>query len=473
MKISHKSQDGVALPVAAGMLMVISILAVGFFTVATRVNSTSVSDRSSKRALAAAEAGMQTATYRLNLLNATATANAANCLTTTWVTTVGGECPGLTEAIGNGASYTYYVSPATTAGTAGCIALPGVAVTAQDRCITSVGIVNGVRRRLQARVLQQPTIPDFNNVGLVGKSLVHAWNSVNLTTDVASNVMVRFENSINVNDNDSINVDGKVMLYTGGTYHKGNSVNVEGGQQTVATPFNLTMPDFEAVESLAVNDNENLVSALGTSWNATTRRISLGNSVSKTIPPGTYHVCGVFLGNSVNLKFSHLGGAPTKIYVDSPSRSGSICTGQADPAGTFAADNSVNINKESGEREELLKIYLYGTPYNDTRNSFSSWCTDGFTGGQTGECRSDFMLDNSVNFYGSVYAPNSSVQAHNSVNWQGSIAADKIRFYNSINFQVTGPTISQGGEGSGAAQRRGWAECKPLPSLSTDPESGC
>jgi Tfp pilus assembly protein PilX len=472
MKNPHKSQSGVALPVASGMLMVISILVVGFFTVAMGVNTTSVQDRSSKRALAAAEAGLQTAVYRLNLLNQSASANAANCLTTTWVAPTAGECQGLTESLGNGAQYTYYVSPATTAGSAGCVVLPNVATSTVDRCITSVGLVNGVRRRVQTRVVQQPTIADFNNVGLVGKSLVHAWNSVNLTTDVGSNTMVRFENSINVNDNDAINVDGRVLLYTGGTYHKGNSVNVEGGQQTVTTPFNMTMPDFEAVET--TNDNDKLLSALGTSWNQNTRRISLGNSVSKTIPPGTYHTCGVFLGNSVNLKFSNVGSARTKIYVDSPSRAGSdFCAGQADPAGTFAADNSVNINKETGEREELLTIYMYGTPYNDTRGSFSSWCTDGFTGGQTGECRSDFMLDNSVNFYGSVYAPNSSVQAHNSVNWQGSIAADKIRFYNSINFQVTGPTIAQGGEGSGAAQRRGWAECKPLPSLTSDPESGC
>ena len=74
-----------ALPVASGMLMVVSILVVGFFTVAMGVNTTSVEDRSSKRALAAAEAGLQTAVYRLNLLNQSSQANAGNCLTTTWV----------------------------------------------------------------------------------------------------------------------------------------------------------------------------------------------------------------------------------------------------------------------------------------------------------------------------------------------------------------------------------------------------
>lgn len=471
-----RSEDGVALPVASGMLMVVSILVVGFFAVSMRVNDTSVESRSSKRALAAAEAGLQTAVYRLNLLSQSAAANAANCLTTTWVAPTAGECTGQPESIGNGASYTYYVTPATTAGSAGCVTLSGVATSATDRCITSVGTVNGVSRRIQTRVVQQPTttIPDFNSVGLVGKSLVYAWNSVKMSSDVGSNTRVEFQNSIEVSDNDAINVDGKVMLLTGGQYVPGNSVTVEGGTQTVTTPFDLPVPDFEAVESLDVNDNENLTTDLGSAWNSTTRRINL-TSGERTIRPGTYHVCGVHLGNSVKLKFSHTGGARTKIFVDSPSRTGSeACAGQADPAGTFTADNSVEINKESSEREELLDIYMYGTAHNDTRNRYS-WCTDLNNGGLPGECQSDFMLDNSVLFYGSVYAPNSTVQAHNSVQLWGSIAADKIRFYNSIVFNLTGPVIDKPAEtgATGAATRRGWGECRPERTTPSDPESGC
>jgi Tfp pilus assembly protein PilX len=472
MRHLMRSQDGVALPVASGLLLVVSILVVGFFTVSLRVNDTSVKDRSSKRALAAAEAGLQMAVYRLNQLNATASGNTNSCLTTTWVPQPTGECPGLTESLGNGAEYTYYVSQATPAGAAGCVAIPGVVTSSLDRCITSKGTVNGVSRRVQTRVVQQPTIADFNNVGLVGKSLVYAWNSVKMSSDVGSNLLVQFQNSIEVNDNDSIDVDGKVMLLTGGQYLPGNSVTVEGGTQTTTTPFDMPMPDFEAVESLSVNDNENLVSDLGSAWNATTRRINL-TSGEKTIRPGTYHVCNVFLGNSVKLKFSHTGGAATKIYVDSPSRDGSFCAGQADPTGTFGADNSVEINKESGEREELLDIFMYGTTQNDTRTSFSSWCTDLQSPPLEGECKSDFMLDNSVNLYGGVYAPNSTVQAHNSVKIWGSIAADKVRFYNSIEFNLTGPEIDDDPEGAGAAARRGWRECRSEPTTASDPESGC
>jgi Tfp pilus assembly protein PilX len=472
MKISHKSQDGVALPVAAGMLMVISILAVGFFTVATRVNTTSVGDRSSKRALAAAEAGLQTAVYRLNLLNQSAPANATNCLTTTWVAPTAGECPGQPESIGNGAQYTYYVTPATTAGSAGCVTLPGVSTTAQDRCITSVGTVNGVTRRIQTRVVSQSIIPPFNEVGIIGKSLVFAYNSANLNSDVGSNLRVVFENSVNVYDNDAINVDGKVMLLQGGTYDYENSVKIDGGTQMITTPFELGMPDFEYFEQPSNNTNATLATDLGSAWNATTRRIDIASG-EKTIRPGTYYVCGVTLGNSVKLKFSHTGGAPTKIYVDSPWRPGSSCSTQTDiHAGTFTADNSVEVNKEVGEREELLDIFMYGTPYNDTRPMYPT-CEPIHHPNQTATCRSDFMLDNSVNFYGAVYAPNSTIQAHNSVRFYGATAADKVIFFNSVDFFLTGEMLDKPPPAPGAAQRKGWAECRPEPTTAGDPESGC
>jgi Tfp pilus assembly protein PilX len=450
-----KAQDGVALPVATAMLLVISLFVAAFFTVALRVNETSIQDRSSKRALAAAEAGLQAAVYRLNQIRPAALAN--ECITD--VRVVAAQCgTGFTEQLGNGAQYTYWVSQEL--GTTGtCVALPGVATTVDDRCITSVGTANGVSRRIQARVIARPSIPNFGQVGLVGKSLVYGWNSVTLNTDVGSNLRVELINSVVVNDDS--NADGKVLLLAGGTYDYQNSVTVDGGTQTTSTPFDMPLPDFNAVPGPTSNNNANLDHLPISVWNPATRRFSLASG-EVTLPPGTYHVCGFHLGNSVKLKFSHTGGQPTRIFVDSPSRVGSTCVGQLDPAGTFTADNSVEINKEDGEREELLEIYMYGTPQNDTRDPYS-WCSDVQSPAQPNECRSDFMLDNSVQFYGNLYAPNSTAQAHNSVKIWGSVAADKIRFYNSIEFNLTGPTIDRPAAAPGPATRRGWAECRPTP----------
>jgi hypothetical protein len=163
----------------------------------------------------------------------------------------------------------------------------------------------------------------------------------------------------------------------------------------------------------------------------------------------------------------------TRIFIDSPWRPGSSCSTQTDNfAGTFTADNSVEINKEVGEREELLDIYMWGTPGNDVRPMYST-CEPIHHPNQTATCRSDFMLDNSVNFYGGVYAPNSTIQAHNSVKFYGATAADKIIFFNSVDFFLTAAMKDKPDEAPGAAQRKGWSECQTTPTVANDPESGC
>jgi Tfp pilus assembly protein PilX len=404
-----KSQDGVALPVASAMMLVISLFVVAFFSVALRLNDTSIEDRSSKRALAAAEAGLQSAVFRLNQLSKTAPANAGSCLTTTWVPTTG-ECPGLTESLGNGAQYTYYVTPQ---GATCPTTMPGLPPTAEDRCITSIGTVNGVSRRIQTRVVTRVAIPDFGEVGMVGKSLVYARNGVNFSSDVGSNSHVELVNSVSVDDDDEIAVDGAVRLLDGGTYVSRNEVTVSGGVQTTTIPFDMPMPDFAYVQEN--NDNERLDAATPDSvFNPTTRQFSYAiDGTALTLPPGKYHVCRFHVARRVNLRFSHTGGEATKIFVDSPSRPDSWCEGQAAPAGTFLAENEADINKEVGEREELLEVYMYGTSSNDT--SLPGYACAGVTSPGMFECAADFLLLNATEFYGSLYAPRSTAEFHNSV----------------------------------------------------------
>ena len=190
---------------------------------------------------------------------------------------------------------------------------------------------------------------------------------------------------------------GRVLIAPGGTYSYGNSINVQGGTQTGAVPFVLPQAEFEFPE--ATNNNAALPSSV---FNQTTRVFNIASG-EYTLPPGTYHFCSVDLGNSVKLKMSST--TRTRIYIDSPPRTGSVC---AAGTGTFFARNSVEINKEVGEREDLLEIIMYGTGLEGTRSPYS-WCTL-TPAAWTGECTSDFMLNNSAAFYGTIYAPNSSVQ---------------------------------------------------------------
>ena len=468
MRALFKSQDGIALPVASAMLMVIGIFVVGVFTVGLSANEASIADRSSKRALAAAEAGLQTAVYRLNMQGQAAITNAAYCLTNTWVVPtggLGGECPGQSESLGNGAQYTYYVTPQ---GAACPTTVPGLPPTAEDRCITSIGTVDGVSRRIQTRVVTRVAIPDFGQVGMIGKSLVYGRNGVSFGSDVGSNSHVELVNAVSVSDDDAIDVDGAVRLLQGGTYVSRNEVTVAGGVQTTTIPFDMPMPDFAYVQDDTNNDNEQLPPS---AFNPATRHFNYAvDGTSLTIPPGTYHVCRFHLARRVNLRFSHTGDQPTKIYVDSPSRPGSWCAGQAHPAGTFHAENEVDINKEVAEREELLDIYMYGTSSNDT--SLPGYVCAGNTNPDMSECPADFLLQNATEFYGSLYAPKSTAEFHNSVVVKGSVAADRVHFFNAASFSITSAILDKGPT-LRPADRKGWIECPPDPAAAGDPESGC
>jgi hypothetical protein len=459
-----RSQDGVALPVASGMLLVISLLVVAFFSVSLRANSTSVQDRSTKRALAAAEAGLQTAVYRLNQIGAAFPTT--SCLTTEPVTVpLGTPCPGHTEQLGNGAEFTYYVTPQ---GAPCPTTVPGLPPTAEDRCITSIGTVNGVRRRIQTRVVTRVAIPDFGQVGMIGKSLVYGRNAVTFGSDVGSNSHVELVNAVSVSDDDDIDVAGAVRLLQGGTYVSRNEVTVAGGVQTTTIPFDMPMPDFAYVQDNANNDNGQLPLS---AFNPATRHFSYAvDGTSLTIPPGTYHVCRFHLARRVNLRFSHTADQPTKIYVDSPSRPGSSCEGQAHPAGTFHAENEVDINKEVAEREELLDIYMYGTSSNDT--SLPGYACAGLTSPNMSECPADFLLQNATEFYGSLYAPKSTAEFHNSVVVKGSVASDRVHFFNAASFSITSAILAKGPTFR-PADRKGWIECPPDPAVTGDHESGC
>jgi type II secretory pathway pseudopilin PulG len=486
MRTLLRREEGIAMPTAASMLMVVSLIVAAGLASATQLSQSSNRDQDKKRALSAAEAGLQTAIYRLNQIRNPAVPGGM-CLTTAPVAPTGGECPASsTESLGNGASFYYYVTPRL--GVSGtCALMPGQVAAVRDRCVTAVGTADGVTRRLQVRVSEQDVFGGFFDVGLLGKSVFYAYNSVNMVSDIGSNGTVYLNNSINAEGEEGLSVDGTVKILDTNNYTAINSVNVEGGLTDIDEPYEMPPADFERYDGesggvAAPSENDN--ASLPTPYYDATNKSFIINSGTVTISPGTYYFCHVHFGNSVNFRINNTGlstsNGMTRFLVDHTRRSGHNCpaspsTYTSTTAGTFGADNSVLINKETAEREELFQIYMYGSANENEELTTSrySWCDRQSSPVLPGECRADFMLDNSVQFYGSVYAPDSTVQAHNSVNVYGGLAADKIRLFNSINFRITDAVRTAPALTPGAAQRKGWTECKTAPSVVGDPESGC
>jgi Tfp pilus assembly protein PilX len=467
MTFHLKSEDGVAMPVMAWMLVVVSLLVTGFFTVSLQLSDTTNEDRSSKRALAAAEAGLQTAVYRLNQIDVAAN----QCLADAPVSpNANSECPVSTSvSLGSGATFRYYVTPEGSANE--CVTLLDQESMPTDRCVTAIGTVDGVSRRLQVRVANQPGPPTFNQVGLLGKSQVFAGNSSKMWSDVASNGNVHLGNSAETHlVGGHVDVNGDILRGPGATYTTEGSSQKIAGAHVFVPAFSFPPIDFEAAEAAALNLQPGWTppnrSTYSTSGN-TNRHLTVDGT--STLPPGTYLFCRVFIKNSSQWRFH--GSQPTKVYVDSPDRVGSPCYGQPEPAGTFWVENSGLINQNAG-KEHLVDFFIGGTSLNGTR-SRPGWCSPAGSPPKYEECRSDFILGNSVHFSGSVYAPTTTVEANNSVHWWGAIGADKIRFNNSVEFRLTEAVKERPSGSQGAALRTAWGECRPDPTVASNPESGC
>jgi hypothetical protein len=489
-------QDGVALPAAMGVMLVISLLVTAFFALSIQTSDNANADRNSKRALAAAEAGLQTAIYRMNSIRPAI--HPATCLTTGPVGVAElapGECPFAEGDLGNGASYRYYVTPELLTNAAGCVLLPGRTHDPTDRCVTSIGTVNGISRRVQTRLGRQMFGFSFSQVGLLGEGLVYAWNSVKAWSDVGTNGHVELVNSIEVNSDSSLDVDGVLRLPPEATTSYTNSVNVAANpDRQTAAPYTLPPENFEAVDGdlagvpqAGENDNLALIGKTTTTgdlvYDPVTRSLDI-SSGTYVMPPGTYHFCRVFLNSSVELRRPDAGG-PTKIYVDGrdDDRTGSPCTGAED--GRFLANTSVKFNTNTAQGD-LTEVYLHGTSRDDlTGTSPPDWGRPSWCQVQTGtyltagsphhyaQCRSDFVLESSIEFYGTVYAPGSTIEARNSAKVWGGLAGDVIRLYNSVEFHLTAGARDRETATLGPAIRRAWTECRPERTVANDPESGC
>jgi Tfp pilus assembly protein PilX len=159
-----RREDGVALVVAIGVLLVMGIIAAGVATLTVTAKNQTNADRNSSRALAAAESGLRLATLYLNeatpIVDGQCPGTTAN-LVATKTAAVSGSCGPYTATLPSGGTTTFTIS----AGATTAVACSGAQVNAptrpslaiHQRCVTSTGQVNPglpnvATRRVQARL---------------------------------------------------------------------------------------------------------------------------------------------------------------------------------------------------------------------------------------------------------------------------------------------------------------------------------
>jgi Tfp pilus assembly protein PilX len=465
-----RDEAGITVPLTVIVMTLATLLAGIAFVASQSTTGAADEERRGKRALAAAEAGLQEAAYRLTALrpDPTKCLSGSSPYTASLGTPTGvppGECVAVTGEAAPGDTYSYHATPALSTG-ATCAGLTTTADSlSTDHCITSTGTARGISRRVQARIrVERNSL--FGSMGVVGLTSVTMMNSDKIYANIGSNGQVLGSNSVEVFGNIQVGPDAP------------NPV-INGSNPPVVrrdTEWDLPPVDFE--ESFLNNNNSNLTSWGTSRYMASTRRVALDNSVTYTIPGGTYNLCDFYADNSVNLRIQ--AGHKVRLFIDSPLRPGSNCPTKT---GRFCLDNSVLFNKDFSPTDvNRLEVYVYGNPPEGVTAPDGmelGWCSEGYPGLPFDgtnipslPAHSNVVLNNSVEFFGSIYAPTSRVILTNSIKYTGAVAANVVDMGNSIEFRFPTGGLNQDPAVHGV-RRLAWVECRPAPTTATDYESGC
>jgi type II secretory pathway pseudopilin PulG len=453
---SIAAQDGVAMIAAIGTLLVVSLLALVVATSSVRTSHTGNNDRSSKRALAAANAGLEVATYRLNTL--TPAASSAQCITTAVTTPAAGHgvCAPVTESEGNGATHTYQVSiqkPANSACGGAALASGAIAAGSMVRCVTSTGTVNGVSRRVQTLIVAQPANPPYLPVqGVVGLDSVQLGNNTSSQANVGSN------GAITVGNNSVIH---QIELGPGATVSGSFTEN----NSRVVHPSPFTLQPAPVGTTATVNNNATGLAGYA-GYSAATRDLNVTSRL--VLPSGDYNFCRLTLGAQNSSSIEPAAGAQIRIFIDAPDdvRPGSGCPTTAGQGwGQINGVNGVVLGRFNGSTP-------FGSPA-DTQIFVVGWdpTANVFPGSKYG-WNQIVVSKNNLEINGLLYAPWSDVQVgKNNADIYGGAAAKRIYVKNNANF-VFDSSLANLGSAGGDFGRLNWSECRSRP-VTSDPESGC
>ena len=367
----------------------------------------SLRDRNVKQALDAANAGVEAALYRTNLMQPgsqqCASKNPSNGALNVDPLQPDGWCAEQTENLGNGTTYSMRISGAT--------ALHANGQALSRRTVVSTGIANGVRRRVMLQMNAATGEPVFPN-GYAGVSLdpLTLPNSVQISGGVGSNGNIYLRNSASV--------CGKVTPGPGKALEVRNQATVCTGADTTPAQESFNLQPVDQGNAATENDNDRIgnppatdsldpcTDCSGVEWNPTTRMLSLRNNATLTLGGGVYSFCGIDIDNTAQLKVAVRPlGTGIQIFLDSPEHCGGEGTGSVSVrnSGTI-----LNLNTDP----TTFQLYLVGSPTIATYVAF-----DGI----------DFAGDLVM----AVYAPYSTIRIHNNGTLSGAIASKSIDIQNS------------------------------------------
>ena len=440
-------ERGVALPVAMAVLFAVA----GLATVAARAaivsNNQSFRDNNAKRAVQAANAGLQAAVYQTNLLQPSSTQcvhkNTSTGALTNGALQADSWCQAQTEDMGDGATYSIQVSGPT-------VTTSSTGLSIDQRKVVSFGEVNGVRRRAVLTINAGRGAPIFPpGYAVAVRESINMKNNASISGHLGSNGTITIKNNL-----DSC---GNVTPGPGKKASIGQNFTQCPGYNTTAAaePFDLQPVD---ISKATPNDNvrlTNMKAGSGTpqdtcstcskiSWSSATKVLTIDNATWN--PTGNvYLFCRMEMKSGAKIQIASRS-TPLFIYIDSPENCGSTSgMGSLVLDGTFT-----NLYSPA----HAIAILVAGSATKATSVDLPS---------------------NDANSPIGIYAPNSTVTQQNGVNFTGAVVSKTLDVKNNANFTwhdsinglLSGSNIRfyQAATGS-------YKECTGV-ATGTTPDSGC
>lgn len=428
-------ERGTALVAALGIMIAVTTFGIAITAGVSSNFGQSNRDQKVKRAFATAEAGVQEARYRMNMLQPTSSNPCVTLGSGTYVlTSAPGEgqwCSEETVTLGNGNTATYQISP--------YIIIGGVVT----RSVVSTGTVNGVTRRIKATASANTGAPLFSPFAVASDG------DLTMTGDANINGSVRSNGDINMTGNSTI--CGETASATPGPGHSvnlGPNSEVCGPTDPAESEFVLNQPDQG--DAPTNNDNDRIDNGLdpghGFNWNPGDRELSLDGNDTLNLTGHTYSFCKLTLSGHSQLTVE--ASAIVRIFIDSTANCGysSPSTEQLSISGTASI---VNTSQDPTH----LQIYMMGgTESNPNKASLSG-----------GASTTELVL----------YAPYTNLTISGNGSFTGAIVAKKVTFNGNggtIGYDSRVETIDQTTIGVYRSQKL--VECTPTNTGST-PDSGC
>ena len=432
---------------ALGVLMVTLLLTGAAFQQGILSNSAATEDQRVKRAVQAADAGIDVARYRMGKI---VPGSGPPCPVvdasgggTSFVNYVsdGGEswCPEVSEDLGHGASYSYRVS----------------AIAGGEQWIISTGTVDGVARRVAVR--KSSTV-----ASIFASYAAFSDNALKLN----SNSQIRHENAgglAHARSNAQVELNGS-LICGNATPGPGSSVTGStvgcGGSKTPA-PAKQILPPVVVPPAGTVYDNGRLCNNGDTcsgdySWSSSSRKLRVNSKASVTLTGNLYLFCEVSVDSESRLILAPSAGTSVRIYIGGPSE-----------CGTSVDDKKFILNSKSfvtgpggltntRVSSPLLELFVVGDP---TKNEPS-------------KARVELNSESKILVPTGIYAPYSEVILNSKAELYGAVAAKRVDlngdssiFYTGAVGAIQSPTT--------APTTADYRECAPSVGAGAPPGARC